>query len=736
MSKFDKDSVIPRYRLLVALMAAFAVAIVVKAGYTMTVKRDYWMKVAERKKFDGVPIQPERGDILSAGNELLASSLPQYLLIVDFDTMLRTQTDTLWDEKEDSIVNGLHRIFPERSADDFRRLLRAGKDTPRTFRDGRVGRTCRCLVWNKRVSYSTMTQVKELPIFNLSKHRGGFYTEEYNARVRPNGSSAARTIGMMFGQKDSAICGIELSYDSILRGKQGIEHVRKIRNKFLSIVDMPVVNGSDIVTTIDVEMQDLAERALVDELKLINGEMGVAILMEVKTGDVKAIVNMSRGTDGNYYESMNNAISYTCEPGSVFKPASILLALDEHKTDTSAVIHTGGGVMEMHSRFMKDHNWATQGGYGDINVARALEVSSNIGVSWIIDKNYAQRPEDFIDGLYRLGILADLELPLVGYRPPRVPRPKRTPKGVVEDKTQLPWMSIGYGTQIAPINTLAFYNAIANNGKMMRPRFVKAVMKDGQVVQEFPTEVVKEQITRHPETIKTMQTVLRHVVSQGLGRKAGSKKFPVSGKTGTAQVAQGKAGYHSGTTGYWLSFAGYFGFENEDPEYSCIVCIKKWGLPASGGGMSGVVFHNIAEGVMAKRIALGAERSRSAESDSLPEVLRGNMLAADYVLKTLGFASRPDWDGSYASGNPIWGSCERQGAAININRDKRYGKNRVPDVKGMGARDAVYMLESQGLKVRLSGRGKVVRQSLAPGTAFSKGAVCTIEMAIDNRHNQ
>ena len=734
MSKFENDKVIPRYSFIVIFMALLAVAVVVKAGYIMTVKRDYWQQVADRVKRDSMPINPVRGDILSTNNDLLASSLPQYTLLVDFETMHASGTDTLWDEKEDSIVNGLHYIFPERSAEEFRKLLRDGKNTL-IERESGTTRTRRCKIWNKRVSYSTMSRVKALPIFRLSRNQSGFYTDEHNARVRPNGSSAARTIGMMYGGKDSASCGIELSYDSLLRGKHGIMHRRKVRNKYLSIVDMPAVDGADVVTTIDVEMQDLAERALVDELKLpeVHGEMGVAILMEVKTGDVKAIVNMTRGEDGEYHESINNAISYTCEPGSVFKPASILLALDEGKTDTSEIIHTGSGVMEMHSRFMKDHNWATHGGYGDINVARALEVSSNIGVSWIIDKNYAQRPEDYIAGLRRIGILEDLELPLVGYKHPRVPTPKRNPKGGVEDKTQLPWMSIGYGTQIAPINTLTFYNAIANNGKMVRPRFVKAIMKDGEVIREYPTEVVKEQITKNPESIKTMQTVLRHVVSQGLGKKAGSKKFVVSGKTGTAQVSRGKAGYHSGPTGYWLSFAGYFGLEGEDPEYSCIVCIKKWGLPASGGGMSGVVFRNIAEGVMAKRLALGAKRSKREESDPLPQVLRGNVLAADYVLKNLGIPSRPDWDGSYASGNPVWGSCEKQQNGIKINREKQYGKSQVPDVTGMGARDAVYMLESRGLKVKISGRGRVIRQSIAPGTTFRKGATCAIELSIDKK---
>lgn len=729
MSKFENEKVMPRYTFFVIIMALIAVAVIAKAGYIMTAQRAYWMKVGDRVKRDSVAVAPTRGNILSCDGQLLASSLPEYRLFLDFKTMKETKADTLWEEKEDSIVNGLHVIFPTKSAEEFRRELRKAKA------DG----SRRCAIWPKRVNYAAFSAVKELPIFNLGRYKSGFYQEEYNSRKRPYGSLGARTIGDMFGAKDTARCGLELSYDSLLRGQNGIMHRRKVLNKYMSIIDAPAVNGADLITTIDVDMQDLAERALVEELKRpeVNGEMGVAILMEVETGDVKAIVNMLKGDDGQYHEVVNSAINYRCEPGSVFKTASIMVALDDGVCDTSKIIHTGSGVLEMHSRLMKDHNWATQGGYGDINVARSLEVSSNIGVSWIIDNYYGKNPEKYIDGLYRIGMHEDLKLPLVGYNRPIIRYPKRNPKGGVEDKTMLPWMSIGYGTQIAPINTLAFYNAIANNGKMVKPRFVKAAMKDGVVIAEYPTEVLKEQICK-PTTVKIIQTILRHVVSQGLGKRAGSKLFQVSGKTGTAQVSQGKAGYKSGTTGYWLSFAGYF--PSDAPRYSCIVCIKKWGLPASGGGMSGVVFHDIAEGVMAQDLKRSIDDAQEDDSSPLPEIMRGNILAADYVLSHLGFKTRADWSGSYASGNPIWGTgTVESGSAVIFKREKKYGNSTVPDVHGMGARDAVYMLESRGLKVRLSGRGKVIRQSVTPGTLIKKGTICSLELSINEealkKHN-
>jgi cell division protein FtsI (penicillin-binding protein 3) len=343
---------------------------------------------------------------------------------------------------------------------------------------------------------------------------------------------------------------------------------------------------------------------------------------------------------------------------------------------------------------MKDHNWR-RGGYGDINVARALEVSSNIGVSHVIDKYYGKEPERYVKGLYRVGIHEDLKLPLVGYLPPRIRMPERNQRGQYTNwsKTALPWMSIGYETQIAPINTVTFYNAIANNGKMMRPRFVKKVMKNGETIAEYPPQVIKERIAK-PQAIKTMQTILEHVVSQGLGRKAGSPLFKVAGKTGTAQVADQYGGYHSGITRYWLSFAGFF--PADEPRYSCIVCIKKSGLPASGGGMSGVVFHHIAEGVMARYLKLSVDDAQDENSVIIPDVKIGNADASNIVLSQLGIDKREQ------------------------HQKSPYNLAVAPDVTGMGARDAVYEMERRGVKVRLHGRGKVKRQSLPAGKTIAE----------------
>ena len=715
-SLFDRKKIIPRYKIIGYLMVLLGIMIVGKALYTATVKRDYWMKVADRLKRDSVDVKPVRGNILSCDGRLMASSLPEFKLYMDFKAG-GAEKDSLWNEKVDSICNGLHDIFPEKSAAEFKRDLEEGHKIM----------SQNWPIWKKRVSYDIYTEVKKLPVFNLKPFKGGFHVEAFNARQRPFGSLAQRTVGDMFGAKDTARCGLELSFDSILRGKSGIVQRKKVMNKYLSITERPPIDGADIVTTIDVGMQDLAERALIDELKLINGNVGVAIVMEVQTGDVKAIVNMTKCEDGEYREVKNDAVSDLLEPGSVFKTASIMVALDDGVVDTNYHVETFGGIMDMHGAKMRDHNWH-RGGYGRLSLPQTLEYSSNIGVSRIIDEHYGKHPEKFVEGIHRLGLAEDLRIPLVGSSPARIRMPKMDKTGkhwANWSKTALAWMSIGYETQVPPISTLTFYNAIANNGKMMRPRFVKQVVKNGEVLMEFPPEVIREQICKE-KTLKEIQTILYHVVSQGLGKKAGSPSFKVAGKTGTAQISKGAGGYKSGQMNYLLSFAGYF--PADAPRYSCIVCIQKSGLPASGGGMSGVVFHHISEGIMAQDLKLSVADARDSLSVLLPDVKNGNILAADYVLSRLGVKTNENWSGSYANGNPIWGTTSHQNNQVMLTKAENVQAGLMPDVTGMGARDAVYLLESKEVKVRIEGRGKVVSQSLPAGHQIKKGEVCSLKL--------
>ncbi len=716
MSKFRNDKVMPRYFAIAVLLTLLGAAIVGKALYIMTAKKEYWTEVASRLKRDSVDVKPNRGNILSCDGQLMASSIPEYKMYMDFKAGGEKQ-DSMWKANVDEICKGLNAIFPDKSAAEFKRDLEKGhKKMSRNWP-----------IWPKRVDYGTYTEVKALPVFCLSPNKGGFHCEEFNARRRPFGSLAKRTVGDMYGAKDTARYGLELSYDSILRGTNGLTHRRKVLNKYMNIPVTPPIDGADIVTTIDVNMQDIAERAVIDELKEkdVNGNVGVAILMEVATGDIKAIVNMTKCADGVYREVKNNAVSDLLEPGSVFKTASIMVALDDGVVDTTYMVDTGSGVWNMYGSDMKDHNWR-RGGYQVISLPRTLEVSSNIGVSRIIDEHYHNNPEKFVEGIYRTGLADDLHLPIVGSTPPRIRMPQKNSHGQYTNwsKTALAWMSIGYETQIPPISTVTFYNAIANNGRMMRPRFVTKVVKNGVTLMEFPPEVIKEHICK-PKTVKTMQTILEHVVSQGLGKKAGSPSFKVAGKTGTAQVSKGSSGYKSGATNYLLSFAGYFPADN--PRYSCIVCIQKSGLPASGGGMSGVAFRHIAEGVMAHNLKLSVADARDETSVFVPEVKNGNILAADFVLAKLGIKTDAPWSGSYATGNPIWGKTTTERNEVELQRTRMYS-NVMPDLTGMGARDAVFLLESRGIKAIIHGRGKVVEQSYAPGSVIVAGRKCELTL--------
>ena len=714
MSKFNHKKILPRYKIIAYLIVLASLAVIAKAAYIGTVKRDYWMAVADRLKKDSVEVKPVRGNILSSDGQLMASSLPEFKLYMDFQAG-GEHKDSLLVENMDSICNGLHEIFPEQSATQFRNELEKG----------RAKKSRHWPIWKYRVDYNTYTRVASLPVFRLPGNKGGFHKEEFNARQHPFTSLASRTVGDLYGAKDSARFGLELSFDSVLRGESGKMQKQKVKRRFIGLMQKEAIDGSDIVTTIDVQMQDIAERAVIDELKEINGQVGVAIVMDVPTGDIKAIVNMTRCADGQYREVKNNAVSDLLEPGSVFKTASVMVALDDGLVDTTKLINTGSGIVDMHGAKMRDHNWH-KGGYGTISLARALEVSSNIGISRMIDGCYGSRPERYVEGLRRIGIASDLGIPLVGATPPRIRMPRKNARGqyVNWSKTALPWMSIVYESQIPPISTLTFYNAIANGGKMMRPRFVKQVVKDGEVLANYDPVVLKPQICGSA-TLAKIKTMLEHVVSRGTGKSARSQLFSVAGKTGTAQISHGKSGYKSGGMRYLLSFVGFF--PSDQPRYSCIVCIQKSGHPASGG-MSAKVFHKISEGVMAKDLKLDASDSRDAMSVLVPDVKNGNMLAALLVLEKLGIAANTSWDGSYANGNPIWGKATQRNNRIEMVETPKYGKDVVPDVTGMGARDAVFMLEKRGLRVSISGRGKVISQSLPVGHKIRKGEACMLRM--------
>lgn len=709
----NKKSIMTRFFLIVVLFATIGICIVLKAAIIMFKERGYWNDVADRFVKENVLVDPNRGNILSSDGKLLASSLPEYRLYMDFmvsdpdenrKAKEQANKDSLFDANLNDICEGLHRIFPDRSAAAFKQHLQNGRKRKSRYYQ----------IYPRRVSYIQYKEVQQLPFFNLGRNKSGLMGVASNNRKRPFGSLAQRTIGDVYA--DTALGaknGIELAFDTLLKGQKGVTHRQKVMNKYLNITDIEPVDGADIITTIDVDMQDICEKALVDKLQELNAMVGVAVLMEVKTGEVKAIVNMTRGNDGKYYEMRNNAISDMMEPGSTFKTASIMVALEDGKIEPDTEVDTGNGVKMMYGRAMKDHNW-NRGGYGVIDVTRILEVSSNVGVSAIIDKHYHGNEQKFVDGLKRLGITEPLHLQIAGEGKPNIKGPNER----YFAKTTLPWMSIGYETQVPPINILTFYNAIANEGVMVKPKFVKAAVKDGQIVKEYPTEVIREKIASE-STLQKIRTILEKVVSQGLAKPAGSKQFAVAGKTGTAQISQGAAGYTAGGRKYLVSFCGYF--PADAPKYSLIVSIQKPGLPASGGQMAGSVFSKIAERVFAKNLSYELKNAIDSTSVVIPDVKPGNLAEASYILGKL------DVPTEGKTSKDVWGKAEEDSTSVTLTQ-QTLTAGTMPSVIGMGAKDAVYLLEKAGLRVNIAGVGKVTRQSIPSGNKYSKGQTVALQL--------
>ena len=432
-------------------------------------------------------------------------------------------------------------------------------------------------------------------------------------------------------------------------------------------------------------------------------EIGIAMVMEVATGDIKAIVNLSRSNDGKFYEMKNNAISDLMEPGSTFKTASIMVGLEDGKIRKNETVDCTGGTYPMHGRTMRDHNWR-KGGYGTLTVSEILEQSSNIGVSRLIDRAYHNSPQKYVDGLKNLGVGVPLDLPFVGKGEPIIPQPNS--KKRYWSKTDLAWMSIGYVTQLTPIHTLTFYNGIANNGRMVKPRFIKAEKDNGIIVREFPTEVIREKMCSQ-HTLDDIHDILEKVVSKGLGKRAGNggKLFKVSGKTGTAQMAQGGGkGYHSGTPRYMVSFCGYY--PSEAPKYSTIVCIVKKGLPASGGLHCGPVFSEISQYVMSKGVLRDPKDAADSTSVFTADIAPGNEKGARLLVKHL--------------------NLNDKNALPEVSDSVK--ANEVPNVVGMGAKSAIHALRAKKLNVKVKGTGKVVSQSMAAGSVFKAGQTISLKL--------
>ena len=732
MKEQDKNrknkGILGRYGLIVSVIMLFSFMIIFSAGRIMfSAEGRKWREVGEKETVirDRV-ILPKRGNIYTYDDKLLASTEPIYSIYMDFwaDGMKK---DTLVKYVDDLSV-ALARKFPDRTASQYKNIIMNGwnlreKEERQILENKNKGidervpiRSRYVKILRNDINYIDLKEIRTFPFWNQRSNRSGLIAEERNSRKKPFGNLANRTVGSVYKDiEKGGASGLELKYDSLLRGVPGVKYRQKIQGKWMDVVEEPAKEGWDIVTTIDADIQDIAERALKSKLVETEAESGTAIIMEVKSGEIKGIVNLDRLSNGDYAEGNPNAFSYMNEPGSTFKTVTTMIALDDGVITPTDSFYVGNGLFQYNKRWVRDHYWRRGQDRGYLTVAEGMELSSNVVMSKIVLKGYEDKPEKFVDGIDRIGLRKQLtwDVPLNGIEGTssiRYPNDKNN----YWSKTTLPWMSFGYETQIPPIYMLMFYNAIANGGKMIKPFIAKQFLENGKVVKEFEAEVVNPKICKE-STLEEIKKMLVGVVENGTAKVVASDYFSIAGKTGTAQIAGG-----GGYSGYYVSFSGYF--PADEPMYTIFVGLRKpKGVP-SGGGMAGMVFKNIAEQTYLRKVRLLAEDCKvDSTLQKAPEIKHGNWNNNKYVLNKLNLSvadknSDSDWVKIKFENN------EYLTEEIALNNSK------IPDVKGMGARDAVYLLEKSGLRVNLIGSGKVVSQSFTPGQNLVKGTTITITL--------
>ncbi|MCB0408880.1 MAG: transpeptidase family protein, partial [Flavobacteriales bacterium] len=537
-------------------------------------------------------------------------------------------------------------------------------------------------------------------------------------RVRPFNHLAARTIG--YEREGIKPVGLEGAYTKDLSGVNGKRLMQKIAGGiWMPISDENEVepqDGNDVYTSIDINIQDVAESALQRQLEEHEADHGCVALMEVSTGEIKAIANLTRNKQGHYYESYNYVIGESTEPGSVFKLPALMAAFEDGYLTLDDMVDTEDGTTNFYDKTMKDSH---KGGYGVISVKRSFEVSSNVAISKLINQNYSDKPQQFVDRLYKMNLNKKLGIEIAGEGTPLI----KSTDDPSWSGVSLPWMSIGYETHVTPLQILTFYNAVANNGKMVKPKFVKYVKDRGKVVKEFQTEVISNSICSQ-KTIKMAQEMLLGVVEEGTAKNLKNPVYKIAGKTGTAQIANDKYGYkYESKISHQASFVGYFPADN--PKYTCIVVVNAPSRNVYYGNLvAGPIFKEVADKVYASSISIHKELAKreSQAHSKLPYAKDGNYndltkVYGDLAIKTKTTKKVNDWVKVNTGENEV---------TIYY---KKIAPIYVPDVTGMSIKDAVYLLENQGLSVRFVGEGTVKQQSINPGEKIVKGAKILLELS-------
>jgi cell division protein FtsI (penicillin-binding protein 3) len=651
------------YRMYLVAFTFFVIAILVlvKLNNIQWVEGEYYRKLAQERTVKNFTIPANKGNVYSADGSLLATSIPEYT--IRFDALSPSQEN--FSELLKPLSDSLAVMFGKTPGFYQAELQKARNNKNRYY------------LVAKKLSYTDYMRIKSFPLFNKGPYKGGIIIEQKTVREHPIGLVAQRTVGYERSNSDGK--GLEYAFREYINGKNGHRMMQKIaKNQWKPINDnneLEPQDGYDIISTIDVYIQDIAHHALLKQLEIYEADHGCVIVMETKTGQIKAISNLGRASDGSYYETQNYAVAESHEPGSTFKLFDLIALLDDKKVDTSKVYDTNGGVIEYYGRKVRD---SKKGGYGKISLAKGFEVSSNTVLVKAVTDSYGSNPKQFVDRINSYGLNKPLGIQLLGEGKPIVPQPG------AKDwyGTTLPWMAFGYNISLTPLQTLTLYNAVANDGVMVKPYFVKEIKEWNNAIKKYDTEIIHPKIASD-EALAKVRAILENVVKRGTGSKLYSKDFSMAGKTGTAQVNyKDKSQLH-----YASSFAGYF--PANEPKYSCFVVVHKPKVSTGyyGADVAGPVFKRIAQKIYTD--SPPTNHVKNIES----KVVTVEKSYADYYKKA---QNTTDY---------------------------------IPNVKGMEGMDAIALLENLGLKVKVVGIGKVKAQSINAGEIIQKNQVITLQLS-------
>lgn len=700
-----KNDVLWRVFLVYFIVVAVGVWIILAMVRIQVKEKDKLLERASKRELKIRDEKAHRGNVISKNGTLLATSVPRYSIYFDPVSVEKE----LFNREVTQLADSLSRLLKNKSKQQYVSYLKDARAKGRRY----------VKIANK-ISVADYKRMQKFPIFRAGKNKGGFIAERSYVRELPYGELAARTIGYV-REEENIFVGLEGAYNSSLRGSDGKQLVRRINGNFWmpmpSSDNVDPVNGDDIYTSIDIEIQDVAENALKKCLIENDALQGCVVLMDVKSGFVEVMASLSYNEEKNKYEEAYNfALRHNVEPGSTFKAITMCALLENNPSlDIDSKLHLGTTDYKVfYKRTMRDsHRVTDEKGYTTIR--NAFEQSSNIAFATLVEDAFVDNPQKYIDFIYKTKIQEPLNLDIKGEAKPDI----KTTKDKRWSKLSLPWMSIGYEVMMTPIQILTFYNAIANDGVMVKPQFVKEIRHGNEVKQTFDTIVINERIAS-AGTIETLQELLEGVVQNGTAKNMSKLGFSVAGKTGTAQISQGSAGYNK--KNYTATFVGYF--PADEPKYSCIIVVSNpRGKRYYGSSVSGPVFKEIAEKIYATRLGV-VDETGEYQADCNSFVGSSMVYFDDFLdycnMENISFVDNVQ--------DNEWVSVNQANDELFVN-SVEFEENIVPDVKGMNVTDAVYLLESMGWKVKFEGYGKVKSQSVKPNSELRKGSVINLVLS-------